>query len=94
MSRENLLKTLTSNVAYMWKEENRMGSLEPGKLANMAVLAVDFLHDDLDTIAHSLELKNVATIVDGKVVYSSEPKEMTDAEFEELLSQLLSLSEN
>lgn len=91
ISGEDLLKTLTSNVAYMWGEEDRMGTLEAGKLANMAVPAVDLLHDDLDTIAHSIEDKNVATIVDGEVVFESEPKEMTDAEFEELLSQLSSL---
>ena len=88
LSRVDALKALTSNVAYMWHEEDRMGTLEAGKLANMAVLAVDFLKDDLETIELSLLIDNMATIVDGKVVYSSELLNMTDEEAEELMNLL------
>ena len=71
MSREDTLASMTTNVAYMWHEEDRMGSLEAGKLANMAVFAADFLHDDMDVIGLSAVLPTVATIVDGEVVYSA-----------------------
>ena len=42
MTREETLESMTTNVAYMWHEEDRMGSLETGKLANMTVFVVDF----------------------------------------------------
>ena len=72
MSREDTLKSMTINVAYMWHEEDRMGSLEVGKLANMAVFTCDFLQDDIDIIGASALLPTVATIVDGEIVYSAE----------------------
>ena len=62
------LKALTKNVAYAWREEDRMGSIKCGKLANFAVLDKDFLEDDINTIPDG---KVVATIVDGNVVYTA-----------------------
>ena len=38
---------MTINVARQWHQEHRMGSIEFGKIANMAVFDCDFLHDDL-----------------------------------------------
>ncbi len=95
LSREDALKSLTSNVAYMWKEENRMGTLEPGKLANMTVLAVDYLHDDMDKLADALKQKTVATIIDGKVANSSgDHIELTGAEVVELMDLMQHLREH
>ena len=68
ISRHEALKTLTSNVAYMWHAEDRMGSISVGKLANFAVLDRDFMHDDFALIEKS---KVVATIVDGEEVYKA-----------------------
>ena len=68
ISRHEALKTLTSNVAYMWHEEDRMGSISVGKLANFAVLDRDFMHDDFAEIEKAVCL---ATIVDGDVVYKA-----------------------
>ncbi|MDO5847812.1 MAG: amidohydrolase [Methanocorpusculum sp.] len=72
MSREDTLKSLTSNVAYMWHEEDRLGSLEPGKLADMTVLSVDLLHDDMDTVGLAMLIPAVATIIDGEIVYQAD----------------------
>ena len=88
LSREDAIKSLTSNVAYMWHEENNMGTLEAGKRANMAVFTVDFIHDDLDTLALSTLLDTAATVVDGKVVYESEGMKMTDEEYQEFMNLL------
>jgi len=66
ITRHEALKTLTSNVAYMWHEEDRMGSISLGKLANFVVLDRDFMHDDFADIEKAICL---ATIVDGDVVY-------------------------
>lgn len=68
ITRYQALLGLTKNVAYMWHEENRMGSLETGKIANMSVFDSDFLNDDLEKVAHS---SLVCTIVDGNVVYQN-----------------------
>lgn len=68
ISRQEALKTLTSNVAYMWHEEDRMGSISVGKLANFVVFDRDFMHDDFAEIEKAVCL---ATIVDGDVVYKA-----------------------
>lgn len=68
LSREDTLKALTINVAYMWHEENRMGSLATGKLANIAVFDTDFLKDDFKDIEKA---KCLATFVDGELVYKA-----------------------
>ncbi len=52
--------------AYLTFDEDRKGSLEPGKLADVAVLSQDPLTCDL------AELRNTVaemTIVDGEVVF-------------------------
>jgi hypothetical protein len=67
ISRYEALQTLTSNVAYMWHEEDRMGSISLGKLANFAVLDRDLMHDDFAEIEKA---RIIATIVDGEEVYS------------------------
>ena len=66
LSRENTLKALTVNVAYMWHEEDRMGSLATGKLANLTVFDRNFLKDDFADIEKA---KCLATFVDGELVY-------------------------
>ncbi len=68
IGRMNALKVLTTNVAYMWHQEDRMGSLEVGKLANITVFDKDFLKDDLKEVENS---KCLATFVDGKLVYKA-----------------------
>jgi len=68
MSREDTLKALTTNVAYSWHEEDRMGSLEIGKLANFAVFDKDFLKDSFEEIEKA---KCLATFVDGEQVYKA-----------------------
>ena len=48
------------------KQEDRMGSIKKGKLANFAVLDKDLLNDPKDEI---LKAKIITTIVDGNEVY-------------------------
>ena len=66
LTREQALRAATLNGAYVTSEESIKGSLEVGKLADLAVLS----HDPLTVAADAL--KDVAadmTIVDGRVVY-------------------------
>lgn len=69
ISRIDVLKSLTTNVAYQWHQEDRLGSLEVGKVANASIYDKDFLKDPIEEVATS-EL--IATIVDGKVVYKAD----------------------
>ena len=66
IGREQSLRALTINVARQWRQEDRLGSIEFGKIANMTVFDCDFLHDDLEKVARA---NVVATIVDGEEVY-------------------------
>ena len=66
INREQALAAMTINVARQWRQEDRMGSIEYGKLANMTVLDCDLIHDDLQKI---VDAQVVATIVDGEEVY-------------------------
>ncbi len=68
LSRFDTLKALTINVAYMWHEEERMGSLTTGKLANLTVFDRDFMKDDFEDIENA---KCLATFVDGEMVYKA-----------------------
>lgn len=69
ISRMDVLKSLTTNVAYQWHQEDRLGSLEVGKIANATVYNKDFLNDPIEDVA-TAEL--LATIVDGQIVYKAE----------------------
>ena len=68
LSRREALKAITMGGAYFSFEENCRGSLETGKLADLAVLSDDYLRVPADEIS---ELHSVLTIVGGQEVYSS-----------------------
>jgi predicted amidohydrolase YtcJ len=64
--RRVLLDLVTINFAKLIGEENRKGSIEPGKLADFAVLTDDFLNVPVDKIK---DMKALATYVGGREVY-------------------------
>jgi predicted amidohydrolase YtcJ len=66
IGRDEALRIYTMGSAAVEFAENRIGSLEPGKLADLAVLS-----DDLMTVpaAKIPEIASVLTMVDGKVVW-------------------------
>jgi len=66
VSREDALRMMTINGAYTTFEENKKGSLEVGKYADLAVLS-----DDLMTISEENipGIKVLATMVGGQFVY-------------------------
>lgn len=66
ISRKEALYALTKNVAYSINEQDRLGTLEIGKIANMSVFDTDFLNCKVEEIPDA-ELVN--TIVDGQIVY-------------------------
>ena len=66
ISRMEALKMWTTNGAYMGFEEKLKGSIEPGKLADFAVITKDYLNCPEDDIK---DIEAVATVVDGKLVH-------------------------
>ncbi|MBT5073417.1 MAG: amidohydrolase [Kordiimonadaceae bacterium] len=62
------MKICTMNGAYASFEENSKGSLTPGKLADIVLLAEDPTKADLDTIK---DIKIVRTIVGGKTMHEA-----------------------
>ena len=68
ITREDALKMYTINNAFASFEESIKGSIEPGKLADIAVISDDILS------CPAGQIKNIVselTIVGGKIVYSS-----------------------
>lgn len=68
ISSVDALLAMTTNVAYTFREENRLGTLEIGKIANATVYDKNFIK--LENPQDILKSKLVATIVDGKEVYN------------------------
>jgi hypothetical protein len=70
ISRLDALRMTTINAAYIGFEEKKKGSIEAGKLADLAILTADFLTVPEDQI---MTIKSYMTIVDGKIVYEAKP---------------------
>ena len=66
VSRQDALKMMTSEAAWLHFDEQRKGTLEVGKLGDLAVLTDDFFACDEAQIP---KLRSVLTVVGGKVVY-------------------------
>jgi len=68
LTREEALRSYTCNGAYAAFQEDILGSLAPGKLADIAVLSKDILTVPEEEI---LSAEVVYTIVGGKVLYQN-----------------------
>jgi hypothetical protein len=62
------LRMTTRDAAFIGFEEKKKGSIEVGKLADLAILTADFLTVPEDQI---MNIKSYLTIVDGRVVYEA-----------------------
>ncbi len=62
------IRVYTWNGAYLGKDEDRLGSIEPGKLADLIVIDKDITSVPPEEL---LETKVLMTIVDGKTVYEA-----------------------
>jgi predicted amidohydrolase YtcJ len=66
IGREDALRMFTIWAAEYVKAENRLGSLEPGKLADLVVLDRDYFSIPVEEFA---KIRAVLTLVGGKVAY-------------------------
>jgi predicted amidohydrolase YtcJ len=69
-SRRQALEMYTKNTAFAANEDDKRGTLEPGKLADLAVLSADYLTAPVNEIGKTTSL---LTMVGGKVVYAAGP---------------------
>src|SRR5438477_2200802 len=69
-SRRQALEMYTRNSAFMANDDDKRGTLEPGKLADLAVLSADYLTAPVKEIGR---IRSVLTMVGGKIVYADAP---------------------
>ena len=69
ISREDALIAHTRKNAYFVFQEGNLGSIQPGKLADLVVLDRDYLTIPADQIK---DISPVMTMVDGRVVFDAE----------------------
>jgi predicted amidohydrolase YtcJ len=69
-TREDALRAYTIGSAWFSFDENKRGSLEPGKLADLAVLSKDYMTAPLEQIE---SIESLLTMVGGTIVYASGP---------------------
>jgi predicted amidohydrolase YtcJ len=69
ISREDALIAFTRRNAYFVFQEDNLGSIQPGKLADLVVLDRDYLTVPADQIK---DIKSVMTMVGGRIVYDAE----------------------
>jgi predicted amidohydrolase YtcJ len=68
LTREQAIRSVTSNSAYTSFEEKAKGSIEPGKYADFVVLTKDILTIPADAIK---DTHVIATVLGGKTVYGT-----------------------
>ena len=67
-SRADALRFYTVGSAWFSRDEGKRGSLEVGKLADLAVLSMDYMTMPVDQIGG---IESLLTMVGGKIVYAS-----------------------
>jgi len=69
-SRQEALRLYTAGSAWFDRSEDRRGTLEPGKLADLAVLGKDYLNAPVSEIGG---IESLLTMLGGRVVYAAGP---------------------
>jgi hypothetical protein len=69
-SRRQALEMYTRNTAFMANDDDKRGTLEPGKFADLAVLSADYLTAPVKEIGR---IRSLMTMVGGNVVYADGP---------------------
>lgn len=70
ISRESALRAATNAGGYLTMREGEKGSIEPGKLADLAVLTADPLTVGLAALK---DVANIMTMVGGRIVHGDVP---------------------
>jgi len=68
ITRQEALRLFTRGNSWFLRMENKIGSIEPGKLADLAVLNRDYFAVPDQEIK---QIRSLLTIVDGKIVHEA-----------------------
>ena len=68
ITRQEALKLYTASNGWFLREEDRIGTIEPGKLADLAVLSDDYFTVPDETLK---KIRSVVTIVGGRIVHDA-----------------------
>jgi predicted amidohydrolase YtcJ len=69
ITRTEALRLYTTENGWFLHEEDKLGSIEPGKLGDVVVLSDDYFDPKKVPDEGIKKLQSVLTVVDGKVVY-------------------------
>lgn len=69
LGRRDALRLYTANNGWFLNAEDKLGTIEPGKLADLVVLSADYFDERTVPDEKLKDLHSVLTIVGGKVVY-------------------------
>jgi hypothetical protein len=69
LTRMEAIRLYTVENGWFLHEEDKLGSIEPGKLGDLVVLNDDYFDASKVPDESIKKLKSVLTVVDGKVVY-------------------------
>ena len=78
ISREDALIAYTRNNAFFVFQENNLGTIQPGKLADLVVLDRDYLTIPADQIK---DIKPMITMIGGRIVYDADVELKTSHAF-------------
>jgi predicted amidohydrolase YtcJ len=71
LTRMEALRLYTAENGWFLKEENTIGTIEPGRLGDLVVLSDDYFDPKRVPDDAIRKLKSVLTVVDGKVVHNT-----------------------
>jgi predicted amidohydrolase YtcJ len=69
VTREEAMRLYTADNGWFFREEDRIGSIEAGKLGDLVVLSDDYFDANKVPDSALRKLHSVLTVVDGKVIY-------------------------
>jgi predicted amidohydrolase YtcJ len=69
LNRQEALTLYTSANGWFLFEEDMLGTLEPGKYADLVVLSADYFDDSTVSDEDIKHIRSVLTLVDGRIVH-------------------------
>jgi predicted amidohydrolase YtcJ len=70
ITRMEALRLYTANNGWFFDEQDKLGSMEPGKLGDLVVLSADYTDPGKVSDQDIRNIKSVLTVVGGKIVYN------------------------
>ena len=71
ITRQQAMRLYTADNGWFFREEAKLGSIEPGKLGDLVVLSADYFDSQRVPDSKLRDLHSVLTVVDGKVIFDA-----------------------